>query len=212
MAESSIETKRRLLESAKKEFLEKGFMGASLRTIAANAGMTTGAMYRHFKNKDDFFCTLVDGSIEVVKNAIMQENDALKSNINPISKEHEEEETKIFTMLLDYIYSNFDTFTLLLTKAAGSTHENFLEEMCDLYTKRCVETFNMMYEKKYIEHRVDAMIVHIIASSMINSFVEIILHKIPKQEATAFIKNIRDLFHFGTLHVMGISAEYSEQK
>ena len=68
----------------------------------------------------------------------------------------------------------------------------------------------MMYEKKYIEHRVDEMIVHIIASSMINSFAEIILHKIPKQEATAFIKNIRDLFHFGTLHVMGILPEYND--
>ena len=34
---SATETKKKLLESAKKEFLEKGFMGASLRTIAANA-------------------------------------------------------------------------------------------------------------------------------------------------------------------------------
>lgn len=32
----------------------------SLRTIAANAGLTTGAMYRHFKDKDALFCALVD--------------------------------------------------------------------------------------------------------------------------------------------------------
>lgn len=208
MAESSAETKKRLLESAKKEFLEKGFTRTSLRTIAANAGVTTGAMYRHFKDKNDFFCALVDEPVKVVRNTIMAENDTLKSDINPISREHEQEETKIFTSLLDYIYSNFDAFTILLTKAAGSTHENFLEEMCDLYTKRCIETFNMMYEKKYIEHRVDEMTIHIIASSMINSFAEIIFHKIPKEEAAEFIKNIRDLFHFGTLHVMGISPEY----
>ena len=51
MAESSAETKAKILSSAKTEFLEKGFMNASLRTIAANAGLTTGAMYRHFKDK-----------------------------------------------------------------------------------------------------------------------------------------------------------------
>ena len=38
MSETSADTKKKLLESAKKEFLEKGFMNASLRTIAANAG------------------------------------------------------------------------------------------------------------------------------------------------------------------------------
>ena len=37
------ETKRRLLESAKKEFLEKGYLQASLRNICKNAGVTTGA-------------------------------------------------------------------------------------------------------------------------------------------------------------------------
>ena len=71
MAESSIETKTKLLESAKKEFLEKGFMNASLRTIAANAGVTTGAMYRHFKDKNAFFCALVDDAIEVTKKTVM---------------------------------------------------------------------------------------------------------------------------------------------
>lgn len=210
MAESSIETKKKLLESAKKEFLEKGFMGASLRTIAANAGVTTGAMYCHFKDKDDFFCALVDEPVKVVRDAIMSGNTASQSGENPISKEYEQKETKLFILLLDYIYSNFDAFTILLTKAAGSTHEHFLEEMCDLYTKRCIETFDFMYEKKYIEHQVDAMTIHIIASSMINSFAEIILHKIPKEEATSFIKNIRDLFYFGTLHVMGIQPEYND--
>ena len=64
MSESAAETKAKILESAKKEFLEKGFVNASLRTIAANAGLTTGAMYRHFKDKDALFCALVDQAID----------------------------------------------------------------------------------------------------------------------------------------------------
>lgn len=39
---SEKETKKKLLESAKKEFLEKGYMHASLRNICKNAGVTTG--------------------------------------------------------------------------------------------------------------------------------------------------------------------------
>ena len=49
------ETKRRLLESAKKEFLEKGYLQASLRNICKNAGVTTGALYFFFEGKEALF-------------------------------------------------------------------------------------------------------------------------------------------------------------
>jgi len=39
------ETRQHLLECAKREFLEKGYMKASLRNICKAAGVTTGALY-----------------------------------------------------------------------------------------------------------------------------------------------------------------------
>lgn len=39
----------RLLESARKEFMEKGFLKAELKTICDNAGVTTGAVYKRYK-------------------------------------------------------------------------------------------------------------------------------------------------------------------
>ena len=38
------------MEAAKKEFLEKGFLGASLRTIVKLAGVTTGAFYGYYRS------------------------------------------------------------------------------------------------------------------------------------------------------------------
>ena len=95
MAESSIETKNKLLESAKKEFLEKGFTAASLRKIAANAGVTTGAMYRHFKDKDSFFCALVDDAIETTKKLVMLADSSNHENLSFSKiKEHIDAEKK----------------------------------------------------------------------------------------------------------------------
>ncbi|MCR5188039.1 MAG: TetR/AcrR family transcriptional regulator [Treponema sp.] len=205
MGEASAETKKKILESAKKEFLEKGFMNASLRTIAANAGVTTGAMYRHFKDKDALFCALVDPAIAVTTKAVMSADVITHmEEANPIGKEHEDLENKVLKDLLDYIYSDFDAFTLLVSKAAGSTHENFVNEISDLYTKNCLETLNWLYEAKYATNKIDEMTIHVIASSLINAFAELILHKIPKERAEEYIRNIRDFFHFGTMHVMGI--------
>ena len=42
----------RLLESARKEFMEKGFIKAELKTICENAKITTGAVYKRYKGKE----------------------------------------------------------------------------------------------------------------------------------------------------------------
>ncbi|MBR1912577.1 MAG: TetR/AcrR family transcriptional regulator, partial [Treponema sp.] len=60
------ETKEKLLQSAKTEFLEKGYTAASLRTICKNAGVTTGALYFFFKDKEDLFASLVQAPLEKI--------------------------------------------------------------------------------------------------------------------------------------------------
>ena len=62
------ETRNNLLQSARKEFTEKGYMKASLRTICKNAGVTTGALYFFFKDKDDLFDAVVGDTVNVIYN------------------------------------------------------------------------------------------------------------------------------------------------
>ena len=45
------ETRKELLMCAKEEFMDKGFMGASLRNICQKAGVTTGALYFFFQGQ-----------------------------------------------------------------------------------------------------------------------------------------------------------------
>src|SRR5699024_4339326 len=45
----------RVLECAKEEFLSKGFLDASLRTIAQEAGTSTGSIYTRFGDKEGLF-------------------------------------------------------------------------------------------------------------------------------------------------------------
>ena len=59
MNENIHSTREKILEAGKKEFLEKGFRDASLRTIVKEAGVTTGAFYGYYKSKEDLFDALV---------------------------------------------------------------------------------------------------------------------------------------------------------
>ena len=52
------------------EFLEKGFMKASLRSICKKAGVTTGALYFFFEDKDDLFASLVQEPLAGVREAM----------------------------------------------------------------------------------------------------------------------------------------------
>ena len=48
-------TRQELVAAAMRVFVERGFHDASVQEIATAAGCTTGAIYWHFRNKDELF-------------------------------------------------------------------------------------------------------------------------------------------------------------
>ncbi len=54
------ETRERILQSAAAVFARKGFERSTLDAVAADAGMTKGAIYWHFKSKNELFFALLD--------------------------------------------------------------------------------------------------------------------------------------------------------
>jgi len=58
--EEAEATREAIIEAAIDTFLETGVARASLDQIARNAGVTRGAVYWHFKDKDDLLNTLIN--------------------------------------------------------------------------------------------------------------------------------------------------------
>lgn len=56
--------RERLLDAALAEFRERGYAAASLQGIAARAGLTKGAIYWSFRDKEDLFLALVDERLD----------------------------------------------------------------------------------------------------------------------------------------------------
>lgn len=54
MAEENI-LEKRILEAAKFELREKGLRGASMRSVAARAGIAVGTIYNYVSNKEELF-------------------------------------------------------------------------------------------------------------------------------------------------------------
>ncbi len=58
-AKHKLETRQRILESARRLFNSKGFAEVSIGEVMENAGLTHGGFYRHFRDKDELYAAAV---------------------------------------------------------------------------------------------------------------------------------------------------------
>lgn len=54
------DTKQRILEAALEMFSKNGYAGTNIRELTASLGLVKSSMYKHFKNKEDIWNTLLD--------------------------------------------------------------------------------------------------------------------------------------------------------
>lgn len=58
------EVRERIISSARAEFYQKGYEGAAMRDIAAEAGSSLGNLYRYYKNKQELYAAVVNPVID----------------------------------------------------------------------------------------------------------------------------------------------------
>ena len=134
----------RLLASAEAEFNKNGFIKAELKTICENAGITTGALYKRYKGKEELFCAVVDGIVSELTDFVENRSDidfSALSNDEFIASWTMTYES--FIPMFRLLYDNRITFVLLIDKAAGTRYENFDHEF--------VTKLSYAYEKFYDE-------------------------------------------------------------
>lgn len=63
MAKDTQERKQRIINAAREEIRESSVEKASLRSIAQRAGITTGSIYHHYKNKEELLFDVVNDAV-----------------------------------------------------------------------------------------------------------------------------------------------------
>ena len=206
MSYSSEQTRRRILESAKNEFLSKSFLNANLKTIAENAKVTTGALYRHFKGKDELFYALFKEEFEFMSSAISNtETDASVSRVKNLISEDEIEASIIsMTNFIDYIYQHIDAFKLMFLCAEGSQYSGIKESLVDLYSERSFRFFCELYENKIIKHIPQKFEIHFISDVFFSATIECIYQNLTYEEAKKHIRSFVTYHQYGCYGMMDI--------
>lgn len=204
---SDGETKEKLLKSAKSEFLEKGYMKASLRKICANAEVTTGALYFFFEGKEDLFAAIVEPPLnmltEVLKQHFIEDVSAMTSPgfLQAYSIEDDLEHENLGRLLVHHLYGNYDAFMLLLTKAQGSRFENCVDELVELIEK----SYRDMADRIVVQtpgSLVNEYMIHWFTHISVDAFIHLLTHEPDEQKAVSHMNLIMNYLIHGWMNMI----------
>ena len=203
MQENSPDTLKRIQEAALDEFLEKGFLGASLRQIVKNAGVTTGAFYGYFSSKEALFASIVEPHAAALMGRFME---AQLSFAELPDEEQQENMGELsgdcVRWMVDYICDHRDPVKLLLCKAEGTSYEHFVHGMVEVeveYTLRYMDTLRRLGQDIPV---LDRSLCHIIASGMFSGIFEVVVHDMPREQAKSDVEKLRAFYTAGWMKLM----------
>ena len=195
------DVKNKLMESARREFLEHGYTGASLRVIAEKAGLTKGAVYSYFFNKDALFGELAAPAVRFIERQFdPQNNDISKYKVMTDRYEAIIQDFKDYarTVLAKHV-----SFKLLLFCAAGSSLQDYRERVIQLYAQSFKESIGLyMEEPSRLGRKVPAgtfseMFIHTLANTYVSFLEEIVLHEPEDREVDDYAEQMAVFVHSG---------------
>lgn len=194
----------KVTEAIKAEFLEKGFEGASIRSIGARAGMTSAGLYRHYKDKEDMFNAMVEPLIADIR----------KWTEHHISKKHELSSRKVtgddlfgesfLDLVRDVILPKKDEFRLLFACSAGTKYENFIHDYVEENQKAFVKALVHLKKNGYPVKVIEEEELHMLLSAYLTACFEPILHDYDVEKTDQYLNTLQDFFMPGWMKIMGI--------
>ncbi len=193
-----------LLEAGKQVFLEMGFRDASLRKIAAMLGVTTGAIYRYYTDKEDLFDAIVSGPAEelVSRYRNSQQEYAgkpLDDQLDGIAGVSEEN-----TWMMDFIYEHFDVFKLIVCHSAGTRYEHYIDTLVEIEANSAVQLTEKMQQAGHSLPPLDDELAHMISSGLFNCIFETVRHDMPKEKALAYTGSYQMFYTAGWMKILGL--------
>lgn len=186
------ETKDNLLVSAKREFMEKGYEKASLRSICRSTGVTTGALYFFFKDKEDLFAAIVQPTLDRIIALLSQhtKQELMELQEHPDAKEGNMQDDMVASkMILQSLYKDYDNILLLLTKSQGSRYEHCIDEFVDMLQ----QSYQILSKEQAIRSGTkppDEYTLHWVSHIQIDAFVQLILHEPDLEKAMQHLEAI----------------------
>jgi len=173
--------RKSILREAREAFGRKGFLKASMRDIAREAGISTGNVYNYFRSKDDLFRAVVQPVVYRFEQMLEAHHGLECSSIyDMLGEDYLKRTTEEY---LSLICRHRTLLGILFFKAQGSSLERFKEE----FTDKATEQVKLWIDRQKARHEgmnaaVTDFFIHVNTVWMFSLFEEIIMHNIQGED------------------------------
>ena len=193
----------KILECAQKEFLEKGFREASMRTIAANAETTPKSIYTRYGDKEGLFGALVSPALSSLYQQIAAEQESYhqrppeeQKNL-PLDHEFAARYDNIERAIIDLTYDNFTAFKLLVDCSEGTKYEHFADIFIENDVKYTLQYIEVTANTLLSDGRGSRDLIEVLSRLQITGMFEVVHRKMDRKAAHIYMKQLREFFERG---------------
>lgn len=185
------EVRNNITEKALQEFREKGYNGASIRSIAKNSDTSVGNIYKYFNGKDDIYENLI-GSVYFKVMSCIEQFSQVKLDENA-----ERVFYGLMGNIMDLVEDNSEELSILFNKSEGSRYENCKSTFTDFITDTVTRMMNykLGLEGKSLQ---DNFKIYLLSCSLVNSISIILSEKKDSAEIKRQILDMIDIL-FGNI-------------
>lgn len=175
------EIRREIINSATKEFFDKGYKNSSMRRIAKSANITVGNLYRYFKNKEELYSNIVSEAYIELENVLSKISNK-RLSLTKVSFDSffdkidiDEESNNILNNFVNYfgtyIKNYRDKFIIMTYNDCPNIQktnlhlEGAFESIFKGYCKKCLPNFSSVANEYFYE---------ILARAFIEGFIKLV--------------------------------------
>ena len=189
----------------REEFLEKGFEGASVRSIGARAGMTSAGLYRHYPDKAAMFESvvkpLIDDVMSWTERHIARKYEMADGTVDPDMLFGE----TFVDLMKEVIIPKKDEFKILMNCSAGTKYENFIHDYVMENQTALIEAMGHLKKIGYKVRDISETELHMLLSAYLTACFEPIIHDYDEARLDGYLNLVQEFFMPGWYRMMGMS-------
>ncbi len=199
------QTHENILNSARVQFREKGYLDASIRKICSDAGVTNGAFYSHFVSKEDLFRSIVEPCLDGLNDIYSEEKKSyLKISSSDDVVDSFRNAYVSLEKMIRYVCEHRNDFILLLESSRGTVYEDFQEGIIEAEADSMKKFFKL--SRKYIRNKenISENIIKMGSAFLISTVFESLKKGMNAEEIIHETKLVSDYCAAGYKCVLGI--------
>ena len=192
----------KIIAAARKEFLTYGFTDASMRRIAAAAGMSASGLYKHFAGKEEMFSALVEPDYQGLLALFRQEAGDQEQFIGTgdLSVWETGQDAKL---AVAYIYDHLEAFRLIICRSQGTKYESFLHDLAVLEEEMTLSFMKNLKKQGVSINNFSEKELHLLTTANVNAVFQTVEHDFTRDEAMHYADTLDRFFSKGWKEFFG---------